>query len=127
LIFELQLAGLLLEACESCPDKIAEELMRTSGTTFKLLMKLCRDKPGMVWQFDNLNLAIVSRTTTHDHAVGFNEIAKFVVEFVAMAVALKDDRFTVGLSSFCAWYKATELAPHAHGATFVSHLTLRWH
>jgi hypothetical protein len=99
--------------------------MRPRGTTLKLVMKLRRDKPGMVYQFDNLHQAIVSRTTTHHHAVGFHPFAKFVVEFVAMA--LKDDRFPIGLSGFCARYQATDSVPQTHGAAFVSHLALRWH
>src|SRR5438874_10207960 len=72
-----------------CSDEIAEQRMWSIGTALKFRMELRAYKPGMVRQLYDLDQTIVGGTTAHNHPVCFHALAVFVVEFVALAMALK--------------------------------------
>src|SRR2546426_7890327 len=81
----------------------------------------------MVRQLNNLDQAIISRATTDHHTMGFHALAKFVVELIAMAVPLKDNRFTIGLISLRARRQAANPITKPHGTTLFCHLSLCKH
>src|SRR3989442_4403098 len=81
----------------------------------------------MVGQFYDLYQVIIGGTATHNHAMCLHALAIFIVELVAMAVALKDDRLAIGLVGFCSRSETTDPIAQAHGTTFIGHLALGIH
>src|SRR5436305_11425226 len=108
-------------------DEIAEQGMWTIGTALKFWMKLRGHKPGMVRQLDDLDQAIIGGTATDYHTMCLHSLAIFIIELVAMAMTLKDNRFTIGLVGFCTGSEAADPVAQAHGTAFIGHLALRIH
>src|SRR6266581_3552005 len=74
--------------------------MWTIGTALKFWMKLRGHKPGMVRQLYDLDQAIIGGTATDYHTMCLHALAIFIIELVAMAMTLKDNRFAIGLVGF---------------------------
>src|SRR5258708_37256288 len=108
-------------------NEVAEERMWTSGAALEFGMELRGNKPGVVRQLNNLDQAIISRATADYNTIGFHAFAEFIIKFITVAVALKDDRLTVGLIGPGASRQAADPVTEAHGATFVGHLALGQH
>ena len=53
-------------------------------------MKLAAEKPGVIFELDHLHQVAIRGETAQNHALGLVEVAVAVVEFVAVAVALRD-------------------------------------
>src|SRR5207245_11108030 len=54
-------------------------------------------------------------------------LAIFIIELVAMAMTLKDNRFAIGLVGFCTGSEAADPVAQAHGTAFIGHSALRVH
>ena len=81
----------LLLSLQARADEIAEERVRTSWTALEFRVELRRDEPGMIDQLDDFNQFIVSRMTAYLDAVRFHAFTVFIIELVAVAMALEDD------------------------------------
>ena len=101
--------------------------MWTIGTALKFWMKLRGHKPGMVRQLYDLDQAIIGGTATDYHTMRLHALAIFIIELVAMAMTLKDNRFAIGLVGFCTGSEAADPVAQAHGTAFIGHSALRVH
>ena len=71
-------------------DKALEEGMTIHRTGLELGVELAAKEPGMIFNLNNLNQAPVWRKAARDHPMAAKEFAAVVVEFIAMAMALRD-------------------------------------
>ncbi len=101
--------------------------MWSIGATLKFWMELGGHKPGMVGQFYDLDQAIVSGTAAHYHTMCFHALAVFIVELVAMAMALEDNSFAISLVGFGARGEAAHPIAQAHGTALIGYLALGCH
>ena len=91
--------------------------MALGGPGLELRVELHAQEPGVALQLYHLHQQAVGRDARDDHAVGAEGLAVVVVELVAVAVALEDDLFLVGLGRQAAGDQAAGIGPQAHGAT----------
>src|SRR6478672_3146049 len=105
-------------------DEGEEQRMRAGRAALELRMELRRQKPRMVFQFDDLHQFVVGGTATHLHAFRLNAAAIGVVELIAVAVALEDNRLAIGRLSLTAWRQATDPLAQPHRAALVRYLAL---
>src|SRR5687767_2473174 len=68
----------------------AEKRMAVTRCRCELRMKLNADKPGVVFQFDNLDQVTVNRCSGYHETFLFQLFAILIVEFVAMPMPLND-------------------------------------
>src|SRR5437762_3677109 len=104
---------------QTCTNEFTEKGVWASRTAFELRMKLRSNEPGMVCQFYDFNQSIICRTSANNHPMRFHSFAILIIELVAMAMALKNDCFSIRLIGFCARSQATHPIPQTHRATFV--------
>src|SRR6185437_3890151 len=97
-------------------DEIAEERMRARGSALELRMELRRHKPGMVFELDDLHELVIRRAPANQHARALHAAAVGIIELVAMAVALKDDRLAIGPLRPAPWRQAADPLAQAHCA-----------
>src|SRR5438874_11013234 len=109
------------------PHEIAEEWMGTCGTALKFRMELRTYKPWMVCQLYDLHQTVIGRAATDDDPMCFHAPAELIVEFVTVAMTLKDSGFIIRLVGFCARSQAADPAAKAHRATFIRDIALVWH
>ena len=80
-----------------CRDKFTEKRMRVHGAGFEFRVELAAQKPGMVGQFHYLHKVSVRRGAAENHAFFRQSFLKFIIEFIAVAVAFFNQFFFVGL------------------------------
>ena len=97
-------------------DKGPEERVGDQGFGLELRMELATDEPGMIHYFHHFREAVV-RGVSHDpHAIGSQRLLIFPVEFVTVAVALRDLGLTIGLNRPRVGIEDAGLGSQAHGA-----------
>jgi hypothetical protein len=85
---------------------------------------LRRDEERVVVDLDDLDQPLVRRRTRADEARGLEPPAQEVVDLVAVAMALIDDRFAVDLARPRVRMQLDRVGAQAHGATHVGDLLL---
>ena len=68
--------------------KVAEEGMGPVGAALELGVELYGHEPGMIGNLDNFHQVALGVLARHAHAAGHKALQVFVVELVAVAVAL---------------------------------------
>src|SRR5579883_536571 len=101
--------------------------MGARGPTLELRMELCTYKPGVIGHFDNLDQAVICRASTDNHASIFQPPPIHIIEFIAMPMALKDNRLAICLLRLAAGGQTAYPIAQAHGAALIRDLALVGH
>src|SRR5215207_8802122 len=105
-------------------DELAEQRCRSVRARLELRVVLRRDEERMVGQLDDLDEALVGCGARHDQARRLEPAAQEVVDLVAMAVALVDDRLAVDLARLRVGVQLHRVGPEPHRAAHVGDLLL---
>src|SRR5215207_2420249 len=100
-------------------DELAEQRCRSVRARLELRVVLRRDEERMVGQLDDLDEALVGCGARHDQARRLEPAAQEVVDLVAMAVALVDDRLAVDLARLRVGVQLHRVGPEPHRAAQV--------
>src|ERR1700682_2930335 len=108
-------------------DEACEEWMGTCGTRLELGVELAANEPGMRLQLHHLDQRSVRRKTTQVESVLDELIAVFVVNLVAMPVALADLRCGIDRGGLRSWSEFARIRPETHRAAHVGNVLLVFH
>src|SRR5437667_8360279 len=110
-----------MDAGMSRRNKPLEQWMRLMGFAVKLGMKLAGNEEGMFGQFDYFDQFAIRRQSA-EHKVGFlKSFPVRIIEFVAMPMALIDDKGAIATGSFCIHDQLAGLRTETHRAAFFDH------
>src|SRR5258707_3513238 len=98
--------------------------MRLMRFAVKFGVKLACNKEGVIGQFDDFDELAVGGKAAENEAVFLKTFAIRVVEFVAMAVTLFDDKRAIEASGFGAENEMARLGSQTHGAALFVDLCL---
>src|SRR6185312_8722985 len=108
-------------------DKREEQRVRAGRTALELWMELRRQEPRMIFQLDDLHQLVIGGAPTHQHALRLDTAAIGVIELIAVAVALEDDRLAVGCLGLAARRQAADPLAQPHCAALIRNLALIGH
>src|SRR5579862_4660720 len=83
-------------------DKRLEKRMGRERARFKFRMELASEEPRMVADFHNLHIGFIRRRTCNFESVGQQHFLVLAIEFIAVAVPLRNLELPVSLMSKCA-------------------------
>ena len=86
---------------------------------FEFRVKLTSQKPGMITDFDDLDQFTVRRNPADDHSLFLQPIQKFVVEFIAVAVALGNFLLVICLEGQRMVCNTTAVCAQPHAGAFL--------
>src|SRR5579885_2901411 len=98
--------------------------MGARGSALELRMELRAHKPGMIGHFDNLDQAVICRASTDKHASILQAPPIHIIEFIAMTMALKDNRLAIRLLRLAAGGQTADPIAQAHRAALIRDLAL---
>src|SRR5690349_12895570 len=101
--------------------------MGACGAALELWMELRCDKPRMVGKFDHFDETIIGGSPAYNEPMRLHTFAELVIELIAMAMALENNRLAVGLIGFCAGCEAANPITQAHRTTFIRDIALSQH
>src|SRR4030042_3315824 len=78
-------------------------------------MKLASQKPGMAFQFGNLNKLLIRGDATEDQPLFPQNIHIGIIKFITMPVSLENQLFIIGLHGNGPLLQATGIEPKSHG------------
>ncbi|OPZ73016.1 MAG: hypothetical protein BWY82_01249 [Verrucomicrobia bacterium ADurb.Bin474] len=90
-------------------------------------MELNPNHEWMVCDFDDLNQTALGVCSGDAQSFAFEGAAIFIIEFVSMAVALADLRFTVGIPGNAPIHQIAAVGSEAHGGPFSGDVLLGFH
>ncbi len=108
-------------------DELAEERMRACGPTLELWVELRADEPGMIFQFNDLDQAAICGLPAERHASSLHWLAIAVVELIAVAMALEDDRLAIRRLHLAPRRQAADPLAQPHRATLIGDVALVQH
>src|SRR5271165_6385435 len=91
--------------------------MRLKRLGLEFRVKLATEKPGVLRHFHNFDVVLVGGASGDPQASSREGLFKLAVKFEAMAVALTDFGFAVGLVGEGASFEPAGPGAQAHGAT----------
>ena len=105
-------------------DELAEQRRRAVRARLELRVVLAGDEERVVGELDHLDEPLVRRGAGDDQPGGLEPLAEEVVDLVAMAVALVDDRLAVDLARLGVRVELHRVGPEPHRAAHVGDLLL---
>src|SRR6267142_4998666 len=108
-------------------DEACEERMRTCGARLKLGVELAANEPWMRLQLHHLDQRSVRRKTTEVESVLDELIAVFVIDLIAMPMALADLWRRINRGGLRSLSELARIRTEAHRATHVSDVLLVFH
>src|SRR4030042_91370 len=78
-------------------------------------MKLASQKPGMAFQFGNLNKLPIRGNATEDQPLFPQNIHIGIIKFITMPVSLENQLLIIGLHGSGPFLQATGIEPKSHG------------
>ena len=108
--------NLLLLMGQGSFHKAQEERVRFVGAAFEFGMELYADEMPVIRQFHRFYDAPVRRSATQHHAVLGDDFTVIVVKFIAVAMALVNERLAVAGLQQSAGHNLAGIAAQAHGA-----------
>lgn len=112
--------GLILGSFSQCgADQIPEQGMRPRRAGKKFGMELTGDEPRMVFQLDDFDQLGLRIDSGKNHALVFQNLFEFVVEFVAVAMTLRNVFGTVSPASQCVFFDVAVVQSQPHRSAFL--------
>ena len=105
-------------------DEAAEKRVRAVRLAQKFRVELAGQIVGMLLEFDHFHELAVGAGAAEDESVALEFFAVGVVEFVAVAVPLVDDKGAVELLGLAAHHELAGLRAQPHGAAFLGDVPL---
>ena len=103
----------------SGPDKIPEQRVGIHGPGFEFRMKLAAEKPGMIFDFNNLHQILFWREPGKTKAFLFQRFQIRIVEFIPVPVPFGNLSRLVGLvCQRILFHQLARIRTQAHGAAF---------
>src|ERR1700719_1929103 len=95
-------------------DEACEERMRTCGARLKLGVELAADEPGMSLQLHHLDQRSIRRKAAQVESMLDELIAIFVVDLIAMPMALADLGCRINRRGLRSWSKFARISSETH-------------